>query len=77
MTQAGVGYRNFVERFEQAYREELAVFLEIVRSGGESPCSLEDARAALSVALAADRSRKERRPMRVEDLGLARTAPDS
>ena len=77
MTQAGVGYRNFVERFEQAYREELAAFVELVRSGGESPCSLEDARAALSVALAADRSRKERRPVRVEEVGLARTAPDS
>jgi myo-inositol 2-dehydrogenase / D-chiro-inositol 1-dehydrogenase len=74
---AGVGYRNFVERFERAYREELAVFVEMVRSGGESPCSLEDARAALSVAVAADRSRKERCPVRVEDVGLARTAPDS
>ena len=77
LTQPGVGYRNFVERFEQAYREELAAFVELVRSGGESPCSLEDARAALSVALAADRSRKERRPVRVEEVGLARTAPDS
>ena len=77
VAQPGVGYRNFVERFERAYREELAVFVETVRSGGESPCSLEDARAALSVALAADRSRKERRPVRVEDIGLARTAPDS
>ena len=67
VTHPGVGYKNFVERFEQAYREELVVFVEIVRSGGESPCSLEDARAALSVALAADRARKERRPMRVED----------
>jgi myo-inositol 2-dehydrogenase / D-chiro-inositol 1-dehydrogenase len=77
VAQAGVGYRNFVERFERAYREELAVFVETVRSGGESPCSLEDARAALAVALAADRSRKERRPVRVEGVGLARAAPDS
>jgi len=75
--QGGVGYRNFVERFERAYREELAVFVETVRSGGESACSLEDARAALSVALAADRARKERRPVRVEEVGLARTARDS
>ena len=75
--QAGVGYRNFVERFARAYREELAVFVETVRSGGESACSLEDARAALSVALAADRSREERRPVRVEEVGLARTARDS
>jgi myo-inositol 2-dehydrogenase / D-chiro-inositol 1-dehydrogenase len=72
-----MGYRNFVERFERAYREELAAFVETVLSGGESACSLEDARAALSVALAADRSRKERRPVRIEEVGLARTASDS
>jgi myo-inositol 2-dehydrogenase/D-chiro-inositol 1-dehydrogenase len=76
-TQAGVGYRNFVERFEQAYREELAVFVDTVRSGGESACSLEDARAALSVALAADRSRRERRPVRIEEVGLARVRSNS
>jgi myo-inositol 2-dehydrogenase/D-chiro-inositol 1-dehydrogenase len=76
-TQAGVGYRNFVERFEQAYREELAVFVDTVRSGGESACSLEDARAALSVALAADRSRRERRPVRIEEVGLARMRSNS
>jgi myo-inositol 2-dehydrogenase / D-chiro-inositol 1-dehydrogenase len=75
--QPRLGYRNFVERFEQAYREELAVFVETVRSGGQSACSLDDACAALSVALAADRSRRERRPVRVEGLGLARSASDS
>jgi len=76
-TQPGVGYRNFVERFEQAYREELAAFVETVRTGGKSACSLEDARAALSVALAADRSRTERRPVRVEEVGLARMRSNS
>jgi myo-inositol 2-dehydrogenase / D-chiro-inositol 1-dehydrogenase len=73
----GVAYHNFVERFERAYREELAVFVETVRSRGESACSLGDARAALAVALAADRSRRERRPVRVEEVGVARTASDS
>ena len=72
-TRPGVGYRNFVERFEWAYREELAAFVETVRSRGKSACSLEDARAALSVALAADRSRSERRPVRIEEVGLAQT----
>jgi myo-inositol 2-dehydrogenase / D-chiro-inositol 1-dehydrogenase len=72
----GVGYQNFVERFERAYREELAVFVDTVRSGGESPCSLEDAGAALAVALAADRSRRERRPVRIEEVGLAPTVAD-
>jgi myo-inositol 2-dehydrogenase/D-chiro-inositol 1-dehydrogenase len=59
------GYANFMERFEAAYRAELESFVDLVRNGGESPCTLEDARAALAVAVAADRSRAERRPVRV------------
>jgi myo-inositol 2-dehydrogenase/D-chiro-inositol 1-dehydrogenase len=59
------GYTNFMERFGAAYRAELETFVERVREGGESPCTLQDARAALAVALAADRSRAERRPVRV------------
>lgn len=59
----GPGYRNFVERFEPAYRAELAAFVATVRNGGASACTLGDARAALLVALAAERSRAERRPV--------------
>jgi myo-inositol 2-dehydrogenase/D-chiro-inositol 1-dehydrogenase len=59
------GYANFMERFEAAYRAELEAFVTTVRDGGPSPCTLQDARAALAVALAADRSRAEHRPVRV------------
>lgn len=59
------GYANFLERFAAAYRAELQAFVEAVRDSGPSPCTLQDARAALAVALAADRSRAERRPVRV------------
>jgi myo-inositol 2-dehydrogenase/D-chiro-inositol 1-dehydrogenase len=59
------GYANFMERFEAAYRAELATFVDVVLNGGESPCTLQDARAALAVAVAADRSRAERAPVRV------------
>jgi myo-inositol 2-dehydrogenase / D-chiro-inositol 1-dehydrogenase len=65
---AGPGYRNFLDRFEPAYRSELAAFVAAVRAEGPSPCPLEEARAALSVALAADRSRVERRPVLVEEV---------
>jgi myo-inositol 2-dehydrogenase/D-chiro-inositol 1-dehydrogenase len=64
----GPSYRDFLDRFEPAYRSELAAFLASVHAGGPSVCSLEDARAALSVALAADRSRAERRPVSVEEV---------
>jgi myo-inositol 2-dehydrogenase / D-chiro-inositol 1-dehydrogenase len=62
------GYRNFMERFEPAYRAELAAFVATVRAEGESPCTLDEARAALVVALAADRSRAERRPVSIEEV---------
>jgi myo-inositol 2-dehydrogenase/D-chiro-inositol 1-dehydrogenase len=62
------GYRDFLERFEPAYRAELHAFLAAVRDGGESPCSVGDARNALMVALAADRSLREHRPVRVAEI---------
>ena len=66
-----VGYRNFLERFEAAYRAELAAFVDAVRNGGESACSVHEARAALRVALAADRSQTERRPISIEEVTSA------
>ena len=64
----GPGYHNFLERFASAYRAELRDFVRTVRDGGPSACPLEDARAALVVALAADRSRAERRPVSIEEV---------
>jgi myo-inositol 2-dehydrogenase/D-chiro-inositol 1-dehydrogenase len=62
------GYPTFFERFEPAYRSELAAFVAAARGRGPSPCPLEEARAALLVALAADRSRAERRPVSIEEV---------
>lgn len=64
-------YRNFLERFEPAYRAELGAFVDAVRMDGDSPCTLAEARAALLVALAADRSRAERRPVAIEEVAGA------
>jgi myo-inositol 2-dehydrogenase/D-chiro-inositol 1-dehydrogenase len=69
-------YRDFWDRFEPAYRKELAAFVETVRTGAPSRCTLEEARAALAVALAAEQSRAERRPVLLEQVGLARTPPN-
>ncbi|HEY4869818.1 MAG TPA: Gfo/Idh/MocA family oxidoreductase [Candidatus Dormibacteraeota bacterium] len=63
------GYRDFMDRFEPAYRAEMQGFLTAVRDRGDSPCSVSEARQALVVALAADRSRREHRPVRVEEIG--------
>jgi myo-inositol 2-dehydrogenase/D-chiro-inositol 1-dehydrogenase len=71
---AGPGYRNFMERFEAAYRAELAAFVATVRDDDDSPCTLAEARAALLVALAADRARAERRPVSIEEVTSAQAA---
>jgi myo-inositol 2-dehydrogenase/D-chiro-inositol 1-dehydrogenase len=64
-------YRDFLDRFAAAYRSELEAFIAIVRDAAPSPCPLADARAALAVALAADRSRAERRPVSIEEVTSA------
>jgi myo-inositol 2-dehydrogenase/D-chiro-inositol 1-dehydrogenase len=63
------GYEHFLDRFGLAYRAELQAFLVAVKDGAESPCTVGDARQALAVALAADRSIREHRPVRVEEVG--------
>jgi myo-inositol 2-dehydrogenase/D-chiro-inositol 1-dehydrogenase len=72
----GSTYRDFWDRFEPAYRNELAAFVETVRDGAPSPCSLEEARSALAIALAAELSRAERRPVPIEEVELARAPPN-
>src|SRR5579864_501260 len=62
------GYADFLDRFQAAYRAELEAFLSAVKNGSESPCTVEEARRALVVALAAERSLRERRPVRVEEI---------
>jgi myo-inositol 2-dehydrogenase/D-chiro-inositol 1-dehydrogenase len=62
------GYSGFLDRFEAAYRAELHAFLTAVKDGGDSPCSVTEARHALVVALAADRSMREHRPVRIEEV---------
>jgi myo-inositol 2-dehydrogenase/D-chiro-inositol 1-dehydrogenase len=67
----GAGYPNFLVRFAPAYRAELAAFVDALHTGGDTLCGLDEARAALVVALAADRSRAERRPVAIEEVASA------
>jgi myo-inositol 2-dehydrogenase/D-chiro-inositol 1-dehydrogenase len=63
------GYEDFLDRFAPAYRSELDSFLASVQHGGRSPATVDDARQALLVALAADQSMREHRPVRVDEIG--------
>jgi myo-inositol 2-dehydrogenase/D-chiro-inositol 1-dehydrogenase len=64
----GPAYRNFRERFADAYRQEMLAFVEVAQGRRENPCTADDAREALRVAIACDRSRHERRPVRLSEV---------
>ena len=61
-------YAFFLDRFDAAYRAELTCFVDVALGRAENPCSVEDAEAALRIALACDQSRREHRPVRVEEI---------
>jgi myo-inositol 2-dehydrogenase/D-chiro-inositol 1-dehydrogenase len=61
-------YPDFKDRFQGAYRAELAAFVEVAAGRLESPCTAEDALEALRVAVACDVSRREHRPVRLEEV---------
>jgi myo-inositol 2-dehydrogenase / D-chiro-inositol 1-dehydrogenase len=63
------GYPNFQVRFEEAYRAELGHFLRLARGEAENPCTGREALEALRVAVAADLSLAERRPVSLSEVG--------
>lgn len=58
----------FLERYAEAYRAELAAFVEAVRRKRPMPVGAEDGRRALVLAEAAVRSFKEGRPVKVAEI---------
>ncbi|WP_336852409.1 Gfo/Idh/MocA family oxidoreductase [Sinomonas albida] len=63
---AGETHKTFAERFDAAYRAELAAFIELVLGERDNPCPPADAVAASRVADAAQESLETGRPVRVE-----------
>ncbi|MGH8868147.1 MAG: Gfo/Idh/MocA family protein [Actinomycetes bacterium] len=64
----GPAYAHFMERFSSAYAAELRAFTEVVAGTRPSPCTGEEALAALLVAEAADVSLREKRVVRVTEV---------
>jgi myo-inositol 2-dehydrogenase/D-chiro-inositol 1-dehydrogenase len=62
-------YTDFMERFHQAYVDELVAFTDLVAGRIETPCSAQEALQAFRVAEACDRSRREGRPVLMEEVG--------
>jgi scyllo-inositol 2-dehydrogenase (NAD+) len=59
---------GFVERFADAYLQELIAFIACVRAGGAPATTGADGRAALAVALAARRSLQQRRAVPLAEM---------
>lgn len=58
---------GWLERFEQAYRAEMDAFVEVALGKCQSPCTPEDARAALVIAEACGASVQDGGTVRVEE----------
>jgi myo-inositol 2-dehydrogenase / D-chiro-inositol 1-dehydrogenase len=65
---AGPAWRMFIDRFRDAYREELRAFLGVARGEGVSACTARDGLEAVRVAVAAKRSLDEHRPVKLAEV---------
>jgi len=63
-------YTDFMERFHEAYVDELVAFTDLVAGRIETPCSADEALQAFRVAEACDLSRHQGRPVRMGEVGL-------
>jgi myo-inositol 2-dehydrogenase/D-chiro-inositol 1-dehydrogenase len=68
-------YPGFLERFAGAYAAEMAAFVDLVRDGGPSRCTVADALAAFVLAEAVELSRRERRPVKISEIESAARMP--
>jgi myo-inositol 2-dehydrogenase/D-chiro-inositol 1-dehydrogenase len=64
----GPAWSQFMDRFRDAYENELRAFLRVARGEEESACTARDGLEAARVAVAATRSLREHRPVRVVEV---------
>jgi myo-inositol 2-dehydrogenase / D-chiro-inositol 1-dehydrogenase len=64
---SGPAYRSFTDRFADAYRAELAAFVEFAEHGGQSPAAMSDALEAFCIAEACELSRARHEPVSVAE----------
>lgn len=65
---AGPAWSIFLDRFTEAYRAELRAFLRVARGEEESACTARDGLEAVRVAVAATRSMREHRPVKLSEV---------
>jgi myo-inositol 2-dehydrogenase/D-chiro-inositol 1-dehydrogenase len=60
--------KTFLDRFADAYRAEIERFIDVVQGRAPSPCTPQDAREALRIAVACDASRQQHRPIAMKEI---------
>ena len=65
---AGPPWEQFMDRFHDAYEDELRAFLRVARGEEASACTARDGLEAVRVAVAATRSLREHRPVRISEV---------
>jgi myo-inositol 2-dehydrogenase/D-chiro-inositol 1-dehydrogenase len=65
---AGEPWPAFWPRFTPAYRAEMTAFVAMARGESSSPCTVDEALQAVLVAEAAERSRRDNRPVRLTEV---------
>ncbi|MCA1569928.1 MAG: Gfo/Idh/MocA family oxidoreductase [Chloroflexi bacterium] len=65
---AGPAWSMFIDRFRDAYQQELRAFLRVARGEEESACTARDGLEAVRVAIAATRSMHDHRPVRISEV---------
>jgi len=65
---AGPAWSMFIDRFRDAYENELRAFVRVARGEEESACTARDGLEAVRVAVAATRSLREHRPVRISEV---------
>jgi len=66
---SAVPYTDFMQRFRQAYVDELVAFTDLVAGRIDTPCSVGEALAAFRIAEACDLSRRQGRPVSMDEVG--------
>lgn len=61
-------YYFFLERYKQAYREEIRQFIDAVVNNTDTPTTVEDGLFSLAAAMAANKSAKENRPVTLDEI---------
>lgn len=65
---SGPPWLDFMDRFREAYADELRAFVTVATDNAESPCTARDGLEALRIAEAATKSLREHRPVRVAEI---------